>query len=344
MAIIFITHDLGVIAQMADDVVVMYLGRVMEHGPVDDIFHAPKHPYTQALLRSIPSVHSTPRVQLPDHQPARSRTRSTGRPAAPSIRAAPGFMAGRCDQRRSCRAGGRDGARSLCRLLPVQPGRGIRCQGGNLVPEPLLEVRNLKKYFPIQKGFLRRVVGHVRAVDDVSFTIHEGETLGLVGESGCGKTTTVALHPARPDAHGRPDPLPHRGRRDRRPGHPLPRRAAAAAPADADDLPGPLRLAEPAHDPLRHRRRAAAGERHDRPAKAHRRGWPSCCSWWACGPSSCSASPTPSAAASASASASPARWPCTRAWWWPTSRCRRSTSRCRRRCSTCCWSCSRDCT
>jgi peptide/nickel transport system ATP-binding protein len=64
-AIIFITHDLGVIAQMASFVMVMYLGLVMEQGPVDDIFHAPKHPYTQALLRSIPSVNSQPRVNLP---------------------------------------------------------------------------------------------------------------------------------------------------------------------------------------------------------------------------------------------------------------------------------------
>src|SRR5512142_2096416 len=64
-AIIFITHDLGVIAQMADYVMVMYLGLVMEQGPVDVIFHAPKHPYTQALLRSIPSVNSEPRVKLP---------------------------------------------------------------------------------------------------------------------------------------------------------------------------------------------------------------------------------------------------------------------------------------
>ena len=64
-AIIFITHDLGVIAQMADYVTVMYLGLVMEQGAVDDIFHAPKHPYTQALLRSIPSVESQPRVPLP---------------------------------------------------------------------------------------------------------------------------------------------------------------------------------------------------------------------------------------------------------------------------------------
>jgi peptide/nickel transport system ATP-binding protein len=64
-AIIFITHDLGVIAQMADYVTVMYLGLVMEEGPVDRIFHDPKHPYTQALLESIPSIHSTPRADLP---------------------------------------------------------------------------------------------------------------------------------------------------------------------------------------------------------------------------------------------------------------------------------------
>jgi oligopeptide/dipeptide ABC transporter ATP-binding protein len=64
-AIIFITHDLGVIARMASYVVVMYLGRIMEEGPVDDIFHAPKHPYTRALLRSIPSLHGQTRVALP---------------------------------------------------------------------------------------------------------------------------------------------------------------------------------------------------------------------------------------------------------------------------------------
>ncbi len=64
-AIIFITHDLGVIAQMADYVMVMYLGLVMEQGPVDNIFHKPMHPYTRALLRSIPSVHSPPRINLP---------------------------------------------------------------------------------------------------------------------------------------------------------------------------------------------------------------------------------------------------------------------------------------
>ena len=65
MAIMFITHDLGVIAEMADDVVVMYLGKVVEQGPVDTIFHAPQHPYTQALLQSIPSVDAAARTHLP---------------------------------------------------------------------------------------------------------------------------------------------------------------------------------------------------------------------------------------------------------------------------------------
>ena len=64
-SIIFITHDLGVIAQLADDVVVMYLGKVMESGPVDQIFHNPQHPYTRALLRSIPTVHTKNRSRLP---------------------------------------------------------------------------------------------------------------------------------------------------------------------------------------------------------------------------------------------------------------------------------------
>ena len=82
-AIIFITHDLGVIAQMASYVVVMYLGRVMEQGPVDDIFHAPKHPYTRALLRSIPSLYGQTRVGAAGHQPARCRIPFNRPPGCP---------------------------------------------------------------------------------------------------------------------------------------------------------------------------------------------------------------------------------------------------------------------
>jgi oligopeptide/dipeptide ABC transporter ATP-binding protein len=96
MAIIFITHDLGVIAQMASYVVVMYLGRVMERGTVNDIFHAPKHPYTQALLRSIPNVRSKPRVQLPiiSGSIPHPFNRPEGCPFHPRCES---YMAGKCE-------------------------------------------------------------------------------------------------------------------------------------------------------------------------------------------------------------------------------------------------------
>jgi peptide/nickel transport system ATP-binding protein len=97
MAIIFITHDLGVIAQIADYVVVMYLGRVMETGPVDDIFHAPKHPYTKALLKSIPSIQAQSRVALPTIEG--SIPHPFNRPAGcPFYPRCPDFMPGVCDQ------------------------------------------------------------------------------------------------------------------------------------------------------------------------------------------------------------------------------------------------------
>ena len=88
LAVILITHDMGVIAEMADDVVVMYLGREVEKGPVDAIFHSPRHPYTRSLLRSIPSIMAEPALAAADHRRQRSRTPTTGPRAAPSIRAA----------------------------------------------------------------------------------------------------------------------------------------------------------------------------------------------------------------------------------------------------------------
>ena len=96
MAIMLITHNLGVVAQMADDVVVMYLGRVVEQGKVDDIFHDPKHPYTKALLQSIPSVDSVPRLKLPTISGSIPHpfNRPTGCPFHPRCVS---FMAGRCD-------------------------------------------------------------------------------------------------------------------------------------------------------------------------------------------------------------------------------------------------------
>ncbi len=97
MAIMLITHNLGVVAEMADYVVVMYLGRVVEDGPVDDLFHAPKHPYTQALLRSIPSIESTPRTKLPTISGSipHPYNRPSGCPFYPRC---PDFIPGTCDR------------------------------------------------------------------------------------------------------------------------------------------------------------------------------------------------------------------------------------------------------
>jgi peptide/nickel transport system ATP-binding protein len=97
LALILITHDMGVIAEMADDVVVMYLGRTVEKGRVDDIFHAPKHPYTRALLRSIPSIMAAPRTKLATLGGAIPHpfNRPTGCPFHPRC---PEFMAGVCDR------------------------------------------------------------------------------------------------------------------------------------------------------------------------------------------------------------------------------------------------------
>jgi peptide/nickel transport system ATP-binding protein len=97
MAIMLITHNLGVVAEMADDVVVMYLGRVVEEGPVDAIFHDPKHPYTKALLQSIPSIESAPRVKLPTITGSIPHpfNRPPGCPFHPRCTS---FQPGRCDK------------------------------------------------------------------------------------------------------------------------------------------------------------------------------------------------------------------------------------------------------
>jgi len=97
MAIVLITHNLGVVAEMCDEVVVMYLGRVVERGPVDAIFHAPKHPYTRALLRSIPSIHATVRAKLPTIAGSipHPHNRPSGCPFHPRC---PEFMPGVCDR------------------------------------------------------------------------------------------------------------------------------------------------------------------------------------------------------------------------------------------------------
>src|SRR5207302_74131 len=113
MAIMLITHNLGVVAEMADDVVVMYLGRVVEEGPIDDIFYAPKHPYTQLLLKSIPSVHSQRRSKLPTI--AGSVPHPFSRPPGCAFHPrCPSFMPGACDANEP-------------RLLPVEGVQQASC-------------------------------------------------------------------------------------------------------------------------------------------------------------------------------------------------------------------------
>jgi len=152
MAMLLITHDLGIVANMADEVVVMYHGKVVESGSLTDIFRDPRHPYLKALMRAVPRFNMQPGERLTPIREVQSATDH------------------------------------------LISGRG-RPHGENAGGEPLLTVRNLTKRFETRKtSFLgRKLAGAVRAVDDVSFSVASGECLGLVGESGCGKTTTAKL-------------------------------------------------------------------------------------------------------------------------------------------------------
>lgn len=151
MSVLFITHDLGVIGDNADDVVVMYGGNIVEKATAKDIFEKPKHPYTRGLLACRPSLDKTPK-RLPTVSDFLSESGQALDFDMSTIGEA--------------------------KKTPLSSNEEI-----------LVEVESLKKYFPIKGGFWGRVQSWVKAVDDVSLKIYKGRTLGLVGESGCGKTT-----------------------------------------------------------------------------------------------------------------------------------------------------------
>ena len=215
------------------------------------------------------------------------------------------------------------------RVLPPAARRGGAVSDATAAPatgRPLVEARGLVKHFRTGGGFFARGNDVVRAVEDVSLTVHAGETLGVVGESGCGKSTLgrLLLRLLEPTAGD------GRVRRSLA-GRAVGARAATAAARDADRLPGSLRLARPAHEGRRDRRARGSRSTTSRAARRSARWSSGCSTRWASVPSTPIAIRTSSAAGSGSASASRARSPSGRASWCATSRCRRSTSRCRRR-------------
>lgn len=164
MGIMFITHDLGVIAELADKVVVMYKGKIVEQGTVMDIFTNPQHPYTKGLLACRPPLnrrlHWLPTVS--------------------------DFMS--VDENGEMKEKNKS-VEEVTANLVISPEETAKKHEKIYAQEPILEIENLKTYFPISKGVFGTAKEYVKAVNDVSFKVYPGETLGLVGESGCGKTT-----------------------------------------------------------------------------------------------------------------------------------------------------------
>jgi peptide/nickel transport system ATP-binding protein len=188
MAILFITHDLGVIAEIADEVLVMYRGEMVERGSVLDIFSNPQHPYTKSLLACRPRLETQYR-RLPTVDDFMEVVTEDGRVEIRERRMTEARL-------RELTAEGRGSLlHPKIELAAMghpweQTPRAADTTAVLDDTRPLLEVKDLAVHFPVRRGLLGRTVDHVRAVDGVSFKVYQGQTLGLVGESGCGKTTT----------------------------------------------------------------------------------------------------------------------------------------------------------
>ena len=165
MGIMFITHDLGVIAELADKVVVMYKGDIVEQGNVWDIFSNPQHPYTKGLLACRPPLDK--RYTFLPTVSDFMKTDENGKIIQNNI-----------------------SVEEFTKDLAIPLSERENKHKELYSKEPILQIKNLKTYFPIRNGFFGGISEYVRAVDNITFDVYPGETLGLVGESGCGKTTT----------------------------------------------------------------------------------------------------------------------------------------------------------
>ncbi|MFW5760740.1 MAG: ABC transporter ATP-binding protein [Cyclobacteriaceae bacterium] len=168
MSILFISHDLAVIAEIADYVLVMYEGKIVEQGAVWDIFAHPQHPYTKGLLACRPRLNHKLKV-LPTIADFMDVDQE-------------GVMSEKSSQKY------RSVGEAILKNVVSQAEINER-QLNLLRKPPLLEVHHLKKYFPVKRGLFGKPKEFVKAIDGVTFQVYPGETLGLVGESGCGKTT-----------------------------------------------------------------------------------------------------------------------------------------------------------
>ena len=196
-AVVIVTHNLGIVARYAERIYVMYSGSVVETTDTIRIFQNPKHPYTRSLLRAIPRLNdSKDRVLIP----------IDGLPPNPATRPVYCAFYDRCEYRMDqCMKKGKP------QLIEVEPEHFSSCclskeeldkkeieilnkeihtaPVKKIKNELCLEVKDVKKYFAIYEGVLHKKVGDIKAIEDISFGLKKGETLGIVGESGCGKTT-----------------------------------------------------------------------------------------------------------------------------------------------------------